>query len=75
MLAFGSGIDMEMRKHTIIVVVADNELLKLAVLAKLAPDILVEGVKVVLELRLVHSVLGVVCRVLVKVGHKNRLAV
>lgn len=77
MLASGNERSMggESRLRTVIVVVADNQLLKLAVLAELAPDILVEGVKVVLELGRVHSVLGVVCRVLVEVGHEDRLAV
>lgn len=61
--------------HTVIVVVADDELLQLAVLAQLAPNVLVKGVKVVLQLRRVHPVLGVVRRVLVQVGHEDGLAV
>lgn len=65
----------EKRKHTIIVVVADDEFLQLAVLAKLAPDVLVKGVKVVLQLRRVHPVLGVVGGVLVQVRHEDGLAV
>jgi hypothetical protein len=59
----------------IIVIVADNELLELAILAKFTPDVLVECVEVVLELRRVHSVLGVVCRVLVQVWHEDGLTV
>lgn len=43
----------------VVVVVADDQLLELAVLAHLAPDVLVEGVKVVLQLRGVHAVFGV----------------
>ena len=69
---------MERRRRgirTIIVVVAHNELLELAVLAQLTPDVLVEGVKVVLQLGRVHAVLGIVGRVLVKVGHEDGLAV
>lgn len=62
-------------QHTIIVVVADDEFLQLAVLAKLAPNILVKGVKVVLQLRRVHPVLGVVGGVLVQVRHEDGLAV
>jgi hypothetical protein len=62
-------------KRTVIVVVADDELLELAVLAELAPDVLVEGVEVVLQLGGVHAVLGVVGRVLVEVGHEDGLAV
>jgi len=59
----------------IVVVIANDKLLKLAVFAELTPNILIEGVEVVLELRRVHSVLGIVCRVLVQVGHKNGLTV
>ena len=63
------------KKRTVIVVVADDEFLELAVLAQLAPNVLVKGVKVVLQLRGVHPVLGVVGRVLVQVGHEDGLAV
>lgn len=62
-------------KLTVVVVVAYYQLLELAVLAQLAPDVLVECVKVVLQLRWVHSVLGVVGRVLIQIGHENGLAV
>lgn len=60
---------------TIVVVVAHNQLLHQAVLAQLAPDVLVEGVKVHLHLLRVHLVLGVVRRVLVEIGQQNRLRV
>lgn len=63
------------RRHTVIVVVAHDEFFQLAVLAQLAPNVLVEGVKVVLQLRGVHPVLGVVGGVLVEVGHEDGLAV
>lgn len=66
---------MEGAVRTVIVVVANNELLELAVLAQLAPDVLVKGVEVVLELGRVHAVLGIVGRVLVEVGHQDGLAV
>jgi len=68
-----AGVDVT--DQMIIVVVAHNELLQLAVLAQLAPDVLIEGVEVVLQLRGVHPVLGVVRRVLVQVGHEDRLRV
>ena len=61
--------------HTVIVVVAYHELFHLAVLAQLAPDVLVEGIEVVLELVRVHAVLGVVGGVLVEVRHEDGLAV
>jgi hypothetical protein len=55
-------------KFTVVVVVTDDNLFNLAVLAHLTPEILVEGVKVVLQLLGVHVGLGVVCGVLVEVG-------
>lgn len=61
--------------HTVIVIIAYNELFQLAVLAQLAPDVLVKSVEVVLQLAGVHPVLGVVRRVLVQVRHEDRLAV
>jgi hypothetical protein len=60
---------------TIIVVVAHDQLLDQPVLAQLAPDVLVEGVKVHLHLLRVHLVLGVIRRVLVQVGQEDRLRV
>ena len=54
--------------HTIVVVVAHHHLLDLSVLAHLAPEVLVEGIEVVLELGGVHLVLRVVGGVLVEVG-------
>jgi hypothetical protein len=60
---------------TIIVVVTNNKLLQFAVFAKLTPDIFVEGVEVVLQLRRIHSIFRIVSRVLVEVGHQDRLAV
>ena len=62
-------------QRTIIVVVTHHHLLRLPVLAHLAPEILVEGVEVVLQLARVHLVLGVVGRVLVQVGQKDGLGV
>jgi hypothetical protein len=61
--------------RTVVVVVAYDQLLDEAVLAQLAPDVLVEGVKVHLHLLRVHLVLGVVGRVLVEVGQQDRLRV
>ena len=60
---------------TIVIVVANHHLLGLAVLAHLAPKVLVEGVEVVLQLARVHLVLGVVGRVLVEVGQEDGLRV
>lgn len=60
---------------TVIIVIADNQFLELAVFAHLTPHILVESVKVVLHLTGVHLVLGVVGRVLVHVGHQDGLRV
>lgn len=61
--------------HTIVVVVTHHHLLRLAVLAHLAPEVLVEGVEVVLQLARVHLVLGVVGRVLVQVREEDGLRV
>lgn len=56
---------IDVADQVIVVVIADNELLELAVFAHLAPHVLVKGVKVVLQLRGVHAILGVEGRVLV----------
>ena len=63
------------RGRTIIVVVADHYLLDLAVFAHLAPEVFVEGVEVVLQLRCVHLVLGIVGWILVEVGEEDGLRV
>lgn len=60
---------------TIIVIVAYDEFFDQPVLAQLAPNVLVERIKVHLHLLRVHLVLGVVCRVLVQVGQEDGLAV
>lgn len=73
LLVLEAGVDVA--DQVVVVVVADDELLELAVLAALAPDVLVEGVEVVLQLAGVHAVLGVEGRVLVEVGHEDRLRV
>ncbi len=72
-LVLEAGVDVA--DQVVVVVVAHDELLDLAVLAHLAPDVLVEGVEVVLQLRRVHAVLGVERRVLVQVRHEDRLRV
>lgn len=63
LLVFEAGVDIA--NEMVVVVVADDHLLNLAVLAHLAVEILVEGVKVVLQLRRIHLVLWVERRVLV----------
>jgi hypothetical protein len=63
------------KKLTIIVVVANDDLLYLSVFAHLAPKVFVEGVEVVLELLWVHFVFGVEGGILVEVGEENCLAV
>jgi hypothetical protein len=60
---------------TVIVVVADNQFLQFAVLAHLAPHILIERIEVVLQLTGVHLALWVVGWVLIHVGHQDRLGV
>jgi hypothetical protein len=63
------------RALTVIVVITHDDLLDLAKLAHLTPEVLIEGIEMVLELRGVHLVLGVVGWVLVEVGEKNGLRV
>ena len=60
---------------TVVVVVANHHLLDLAVLAHLAKEVLVECIKVVLELGRVHLVFGIEGRVLVQVREEDRLRV
>lgn len=55
-------------RHTIVVVITYDDLLNLPVFAHLAPEVFVEGIEMILELRRVHLVLGVVGWVLVEVG-------
>lgn len=59
----------------VVIVVTDDDFLRLAVLAHLTPKVLVESVKVVLQLAGVHFVFGVVGGVLVKVGEEDGLRV
>ena len=61
------------RKLTVIVVIANYNLLRFAVLAHLAPKVLVESIEVVLQLAWIHLVLRIVRRVLVKVGEEDGL--
>lgn len=58
---------------TVVVVVTDYHLLYLAVLAHLAPEILVECVEVVLQLTGVHLGLRIIGRVLVEIGEQDGL--
>ena len=60
-----AGIDVA--DEVVVVVVADDDFFNLAVLAHLGPEVLVEGVEVVLELGGVHLVLGVIGGVLIEV--------
>lgn len=66
---------MGFQKRTIIVIVANNHLLDLAILAHLAPKVLVKGIEVVLQLARIHLVLRIVGRVLVQVRQQDRLRV
>ena len=72
-LVLETGVDVA--DQVVVVIVAHDKLLELAVLEHLAPDVLVEGVEVVLQLLRVHAVLGVEGRVLVQVWHENGLRV
>ena len=61
--------------RTIVIVVTYHHLLRLPPLAHLAPEIFIERIEMVLQLRRVHLVLGVVGGVLVEVGEEDGLAV
>lgn len=66
---------IDVANQVVIVVIAHDELLDLAILAALAPNVFVKGVKMILQLAGVHAVLWVEGGVLVQVGHKDRLRV
>jgi hypothetical protein len=66
---------VDVADQMIIVIITNDYLLNLPKLAHLTPEILVECVKVVLQLRCVHLVFGIVGGVLVQVGQKDGLAV
>ena len=61
--------------HTIIIIITNNHLLRLPILAHLAPEILVKSIEMVLQLRRIHLVFGIVRRVLVEVGEEDGLGV
>jgi hypothetical protein len=60
---------------TIVIIVTNHYLLNLAILAHLAPEVLVESIEVVLQLTRIHLDFRVVGGVLVEIGQKDRLAV
>jgi hypothetical protein len=60
---------------TVIIVITHNHLFDLTELAHLAPEVLVEGIKVILQLTGIHLVLRVVRWVLVEVREQDSLAV
>ena len=60
---------------TVIVVVTHDDLLRLAIFAHLAPEILVESIEVVLELTGIHLVFWIVCRILVQIWQEDCLRV
>ena len=60
---------------TVVVVVANDNLFYFSVFAHLAPEIFIEGVKVILQLARVHLVLGIVGGVLIEVREKDGLGV
>ena len=63
------------RRLTIIIIITHNHLLDLAELAHLAPEVLIKGIEVVLQLAGIHLVLRVVRWVLVEVREQDRLAI
>ena len=61
--------------HTIVIIITHHDLLRLTIFTHLAPEVFVESVKVVLELRRVHICFGIVGGVLVEVREEDGLAV
>lgn len=61
--------------RTIVIVIAHDDLFRLPIFAHLAPEVFVEGIKVILQLRGVHLIFGVIGRVLVEVWEENGLGV
>lgn len=61
--------------RTIVIVIAHDNLFRLSIFAHLAPEVFVEGIKVILQLRGVHLIFGVIGGVLVEVGEENGLRV
>ncbi len=70
-----TGKRREGERRTIIIVVTDHNLLRFAILAHLAPEVLVESIEVVLQLAGIHLVLGIVGWVLVEIGEEDGLRV
>ena len=60
---------------TIVIVVADYNLLYLSIFTHFAPEILVEGVEMILQLAGVHLVLRIIGRVLIEIWEENGLRV
>jgi len=58
---------IDVANEMVIIIVTDYHLLYLAILAHLAPEVLIECVEVILELARVHLVLRIVGRVLIKI--------
>ena len=59
----------------IVIVVANHDLLYFAVFAHLAPEVFVESIEVILQLRSIHFIFWVVGWVLVQVGEEDSLRV
>lgn len=66
---------VDIADEMVIIIITHNHLLNLAKLAHLAPEILVKGIEMILQLRCVHLDLGVVGGVLVQVGKQDGLRV
>lgn len=75
MLVRSSNKQGRVAELTIIVVITHDHLFNLAELAHLTPEILVESIKMVLQLAGIHLVLRIVGGVLVEVRQQDGLAV
>lgn len=66
---------VDIADEMIVVVVANHHFFNLPVFTHFAPEVLVERIKVVLQLGRIHLVLLIIRRVLIKVREENSLAV
>ena len=65
----------KVKRLTVIVIIAYNHLFRFAVLAHLAPEVFIERIEMILQLRGVHFVFRVVSGVLVEVGKEDGLRI
>jgi len=66
---------VDVADQMIIIIITNHDLLNLSKLTHLTPKVFIKSIKVILQLRSIHLVLGIVGGVLVEVGQQDGLAV